>query len=87
MKDDKKALDDDERLTNVLGEKFATGELVVKDLGPQVGWQTVYLIEYVSIHRLCHVYYGANDGADWTFAYPSIVLSLPTTMVRKSRGA
>lgn len=50
MKDDKKALDDDERLTSVLGEKFESGELVVKDLGPQVGWMTVFLVEYVSIY-------------------------------------
>ena len=55
MKDDKKALNDDERLTSVLGEKFESGELVVKDLGPQVGWMTVFLVEYVSIYRLCHL--------------------------------
>ena len=55
MKDDKKALDDDAKLFTVLGEKARSGELQVKDLGPQVGWKTVFLVEYVRLYayRLC----------------------------------
>ena len=30
---------------------------------------------------------GVNDGAVGTFDYPSFVLSLPTILVRKRRGA
>jgi len=31
----------------VLGKTLDDSELQVKDLGPQIGWRTVFLIEYV----------------------------------------
>jgi very-long-chain enoyl-CoA reductase len=40
-------LTDDQELASVLGKKFDESELQVKDLGPQIGWRTVFLIEYV----------------------------------------
>ena len=42
-----KALADDLKLGE-LGEKSQVIELQVKDLGPQIGWRTVFLVEYVS---------------------------------------
>jgi very-long-chain enoyl-CoA reductase len=39
-------------LRDVLGEKAKDGELQVKDLGPQVSWRTVFLVEYV---RVVHI--------------------------------
>jgi len=59
VKDAKKALDDDERLIHILGEKIQSGELFVKDLGPQVAWQIVFLVEYFGplvIHPLFYYY-------------------------------
>ncbi|VDB86649.1 unnamed protein product [Peniophora sp. CBMAI 1063] len=53
LKDDKKALVDEATLASV---GIADGaELAVKDLGPQVSWRTVFLVEYVGpliIHPL-----------------------------------
>ena len=47
VKDDKKPLEDETKLADVLGEQLRDGELQVKDLGPQIGWRTVFLVEYV----------------------------------------
>ena len=47
VKDNKKALEDETKLADVLGEQLRDGELQVKDLGPQIGWRTVFLVEYV----------------------------------------
>ena len=49
VKDDKKPLDDETKLADVLGEQLRDGELQVKDLGPQIGWRTVFLVEYVRL--------------------------------------
>lgn len=43
---------DDRKLSDVLGGKVEGAELQVKDLGPQVSWKTVFLVEYVSAGRV-----------------------------------
>ncbi|KAF8621986.1 hypothetical protein AX15_007341 [Amanita polypyramis BW_CC] len=45
-KGDKKALDDDTRVSTVLGEKAQSGELQVKDLGPQAGPLIIHPLIY-----------------------------------------
>ncbi|EIN03942.1 hypothetical protein PUNSTDRAFT_116689 [Punctularia strigosozonata HHB-11173 SS5] len=59
VKDDRKALDDATRLADV------SSELAVKDLGPQISWRTVFMIEYVGpliihplIYNLPRIFYG-----------------------------
>ena len=40
---------DEKKLKDVLGGKVEGDELHVKDLGPQVSWKTVFLVEYVRV--------------------------------------
>ncbi|KAI0784549.1 3-oxo-5-alpha-steroid 4-dehydrogenase-domain-containing protein [Abortiporus biennis] len=65
VKGEKKTLADETTL-NAAGIAEG-GELVVKDLGPQIGWQTVFLIEYVGpliVHPLIYhfpsLFYGGS---------------------------
>lgn len=45
LKGDRKAIDDESQLQELgIGDG---AELTVKDLGPQISWRTVFLIEYV----------------------------------------
>ena len=58
-KADKQPLIDDEKRLSDLGVE-GTAALTVKDLGPQISWRTVFLVEYAGpliIHPL--IYYGA----------------------------
>jgi very-long-chain enoyl-CoA reductase len=46
LKGEKKALSDD---TTLVDAGIVNGaELTIKDLGPQISWRTVFIIEYVS---------------------------------------
>ena len=53
------------------------GELSVKDLGPQISWQTVFMIEYVRcaffVFNPCG--YNGRQFPGWTFGHTSPVLS------------
>jgi len=40
---------DEKRLSDVLGSDVNGWELQVKDLGPQVSWKTVFIVEYVRL--------------------------------------
>ncbi|KAG6895296.1 hypothetical protein C0992_002095 [Termitomyces sp. T32_za158] len=55
LKNDKANLDDEKKIVDLVGEKG--GELQVKDLGSQISWRTVFLIEYAGplvIHPLIY---------------------------------
>jgi very-long-chain enoyl-CoA reductase len=57
---DRAALGDEVKLIDTgLNEDGA--ELTVKDLGPQISWKTVFLVEYVGLCLLCHMFGWANS--------------------------
>ncbi|TRM64762.1 3-oxo-5-alpha-steroid 4-dehydrogenase-domain-containing protein [Schizophyllum amplum] len=63
---DKKAIVDETRVQDLFADASA-GELVVKDLGPQISWRTVFLIEYVGpllIHPVFYYYPRLCYGQD-----------------------
>ncbi|KIL65678.1 hypothetical protein M378DRAFT_76541 [Amanita muscaria Koide BX008] len=47
LKGQKRSLEDEARLSTILGDDFKNGELDVLDMGPQIAWKTVFLIEYL----------------------------------------
>lgn len=71
LKGDKTALKD-ETLLQAAGVSEG-GELGVKDLGPQISWRTVFLVEYVS--PLCITPSRTEIGLGRTFDYSSSLLS------------
>ncbi|PPQ95445.1 hypothetical protein CVT26_008464 [Gymnopilus dilepis] len=46
LKGDRKPLENETKLSDVLDAKSGAWELQVKDLGPQISWRTVFLVEY-----------------------------------------
>jgi hypothetical protein len=74
LKDSKNLLADDVTLKDA--GVIEGGELSVKDLGPQVSWKTVFLVEYVS--ALCICWLSVTDIAflGWPVVYPSSDLLL-----------
>jgi len=62
------------------------GELVVKDLGPQISWKIVFLTEYVPLFTqffMTWLNYGTLTIAGRTFDYTSAILSLPCILLWK----
>ncbi|KAF5341829.1 hypothetical protein D9611_001359 [Ephemerocybe angulata] len=67
LKGDRKPLDDATKIETVFGGKLEGAELQVKDMGPQISWKTVFLIEYVGpliVHPIFYyfpkVFYGRD---------------------------
>jgi len=82
LKGSKAALADDVTLKDTDG-----AELSVKDLGPQISWKVVFLIEYVSYFIFFVVViwmltdlYDAMEG--WTYAHPPCDISPHPTFLR-----
>ncbi|TFK73259.1 hypothetical protein BDN72DRAFT_213988 [Pluteus cervinus] len=81
VKGERKALDDETKVLEVLEDKEK--ELQVKDLGPQLGWRTVFIIEYLGpilIHPLFYhlpqLFYGQDvqHSQLQTFVYAFVML-------------
>jgi len=51
VKGDRKPLESEAKLSDVFDPKATTWELDVKDLGAQISWQTVFIVEYVSDYQ------------------------------------
>jgi hypothetical protein len=75
LKDSKNILPDD--ITLKVAGVAEGGELSVKDLGPQISWKTVFMVEYVSV--LYDSWLRATDAPSpgWPTVHPPSDLLLP----------
>jgi hypothetical protein len=65
----------------VLGANLQDGELQVKDLGAQISWKTVFIVEYV---RFLNHFSPVSSNflhLDWSFNYPPASLLFPSILV------
>ncbi|KJA25021.1 hypothetical protein HYPSUDRAFT_37922 [Hypholoma sublateritium FD-334 SS-4] len=83
LKGEKKPLVEETKLSDVLGAPQNGWELQVKDLGPQISWRTVFLVEYAGpllIHPLFYyfpkVWYGQDvqHSALQTYIFAFVML-------------
>lgn len=80
-----KALSDSTTLQDA-GLDASTNTIYVKDLGTQVSYRTVFIVEYVSRIDLSPVRC-FDTLLDWPVAHPSGCVPLAQTHIRKRRGA
>jgi hypothetical protein len=80
VKGDKKPLADEVELSSVLGANLHDGELQVKDLGAQISWRTVFIVEYVRL-RTSYPVSSKILRLDWSFDYPPAGLLFPSILV------
>jgi very-long-chain enoyl-CoA reductase len=62
------------------------GELSVKDLGPQVSWKTVFLVEYVSVSCISWLSLIDTSSLGWPVDYPPSHLLLPWVILWRPRA-
>ena len=69
----------------MLGANLQDGELQVKDLGAQISWKTVFIVEYVRLKSpfmLTPSPVSSNVlHLDWSFNYPPASFLFPSILV------
>ena len=82
MVGEKKPLVDEDKLVDILGDQFTNGSLQVKNLGPQISWRTVFLVEYVGVSApIPSLSVRLTFGGVWSPRHPSAHLPLPSSLV------
>lgn len=85
LKDSKNLLVDDITLKDA--GVVEGGELSVKDLGPQVSWKTVFLVEYVSVFCISWLSVTDTHPLGWPVVHPSSDLLLSWVILWWPRAA
>lgn len=55
LKGERTNLVEEKKLSDVFSDKPKGAELQVKDLGPQISWRTVFMVEYVRVDHWIHI--------------------------------